>query len=354
LKLIAESNTTFNQSNFSEQSDYIIMFGPDRCSQRSKVFFVVCKQHHKTKQFEEKHWIHTHVRNPSDFLTHLYTLHIQKNNTASVYIDQELVAQGDMLKSFDPPLNPLKMIYDADDKKPADWDEREFIPDPRAVMPSHLEDAPMIPDPVAIQPPDWIDVPSYIPDPAAKKPSDWDESNGEWKPPVIQNPRCKNVQNCGEWNPPMIANPRWKGRWSPPQIKNPKYKGEWKQKLIPNPYYEEDLQPHNFPRMIGVGFEILTNTNATMFDNILITYNKEVADAFAAKTWAVKIQRERQQHREEFEAKNKVDWVAKLTELILEYPFAAFFTIAAVLFPVFIFFPMFGVPSAPPKPKLTT
>lgn len=40
-------------------------------------------------------------------------------------------------------------------------------------------------------PQDW-DKPEHIPDPDAKKPEDWDEEmDGEWEPPVIQNPEYK-------------------------------------------------------------------------------------------------------------------------------------------------------------------
>ena len=43
--------------------------------------------------------------------------------------------------------------------------------------------------PVCLQ--DW-DKPEHIPDPDAKKPEDWDEEmDGEWEPPVIQNPEYK-------------------------------------------------------------------------------------------------------------------------------------------------------------------
>lgn len=31
----------------------------------------------------------------------------------------------------------------------------------------------------------------------------------------------------GEWEPPMIDNPEHKGTWKPKQIKNPNYKGKW-------------------------------------------------------------------------------------------------------------------------------
>ena len=38
---------------------------------------------------------------------------------------------------------------------------------------------------------DW-DKPQHIPDPDAKKPDDWDdEIDGEWEPPMIDNPDYK-------------------------------------------------------------------------------------------------------------------------------------------------------------------
>lgn len=47
-------------------------------------------------------------------------------------------------------------------------------------------------------PQDW-DKPEHIPDPDAKKPEDWDEEmDGEWEPPVIQNPEYK----VKAWCPP--------------------------------------------------------------------------------------------------------------------------------------------------------
>ena len=59
-------------------------------------------------------------------------------------------------------------------KKPEDWDDREKIDDP--------EDS---------KPEDW-DKPEHIPDPDAQKPDDWDdEMDGEWEPPMIDNPDYK-------------------------------------------------------------------------------------------------------------------------------------------------------------------
>merc|ERR1712013_757735 len=51
------------------------------------------------------------------------------------------------------------------------------------------------------------------------KPEDWDdEMDGEWEPPMIDNPEYK-----GEWKPRQIDNPDYKGAWVHPEIDNPDY-----------------------------------------------------------------------------------------------------------------------------------
>lgn len=78
----------------------------------------------------------------------------------------------------------IKFLFQQDPaaKKPEDWDDKEMIPDP--------EDS---------KPEDW-DKPEHIPDPDAVTPEDWDE------------------EMDGEWEPPMIDNPEYKGEWSPKQV----------------------------------------------------------------------------------------------------------------------------------------
>eukprot|EP00960_Hanusia_phi_P035692 751872-Hanusia_phi.AAC.3 len=58
-----------------------------------------------------------------------------------------------------------------------------------------------------------------IVDPDAKKPDDWDdESDGEWEPPMIDNPKYQ-----GEWKAKRIKNPAYKGKWEAPEIDNPDF-----------------------------------------------------------------------------------------------------------------------------------
>lgn len=44
-------------------------------------------------------------------------------------------------------------------------------------------------------------------------PSNWDNDiDGEWEPPLINNPKCAQVSGCGKWKPPLIDNPKFKGK----------------------------------------------------------------------------------------------------------------------------------------------
>jgi calnexin len=129
--------------------------------------------------FSEKHCKKPKERLEEPFkdkLPHLYTLHIQPDNTFTVKLDNKIINEGNLLDDFTPPVNPPSEIDDPNDKKPVDWDEREKIPDPEAHKPDDWdEDAPaMIPDPAATKPESWLeDEPEMIPDPNAEKPDDW-------------------------------------------------------------------------------------------------------------------------------------------------------------------------------------
>merc|ERR1711861_12916 len=85
----------------------------------------------------------------------------------------------------------------------------------------------------------YDDIPAQIPDPDATKPEDWDdEDDGEWEPPLID---------------------------------NPDFQGEWFAKKIDNPAY--------------VGYELWIVNNGTIFDNILVTDDIEYAKAQGEKLW---------------------------------------------------------------------
>ena len=111
---------------------------------------------------------------------------ITELNVVQVLIDNEKVESGELEADWN--FLPPKKIKDPDAKKPSDWDDKATIDDPEDKKPE-----------------DW-DKPEHIPDPDASKPEDWDD------------------EMDGEWEPPMIDNPDYKGEWKPKQIDNPNYK----------------------------------------------------------------------------------------------------------------------------------
>uniref|UniRef100_A0A915CUZ8 Calnexin n=1 Tax=Ditylenchus dipsaci TaxID=166011 RepID=A0A915CUZ8_9BILA len=207
--------------------------------------------HCKTPEPQDGTISEHHAKQPSrslapffeDKKTHLYTLIVKPDNTFQVLIDNSEIIAGNLLADLEPSIVPPKLIYDPEDKKPADWDERETIEDKDAKKPEDWdENAPKeVLDTDAQKPSDWLeDEEALIPDPQAVKPEDWDdEMDSEWEPKKITNPKCEGISGCGKWTQPMKANPLYKGKWSPPKIANPAYKGKWSPKLIENPNYFE-------------------------------------------------------------------------------------------------------------------
>jgi len=224
-------------------------------------------------------------------MTHLYTLHIKDDNNFEIYIDNNVVREGNLLDDFNPPFNPPKEIDDPTDKKPSDWVDEAKIPDPNAVKPDNWnDDAPAtIIDENDEKPDNWLDnEPLTIQDPEATKPDDWDdELDGNWEGPTIPNPRCNDV-GCSPWKKRSIPNPEYKGKWKPQQIDNPAYKGVWHPQVIPNPHYFFDEHPHYLEPISALGIEIWTMKNGILFDNFIITHDKNDADNFASATWVKK------------------------------------------------------------------
>jgi calnexin len=241
--LLADKNR--KPEDFSNDAPYVIMFGPDRCGGTQKTHFILRHQNPLNSEWEEKHY-NPAVPPKSDHQTHLYTLEIRPDNQVRVYIDGEQVTAGSLLENMVPPISPPLEIDDPADKKPADWVDDKTIPDLKAEKPA-----------------DW-DQPKTIYDDNAIKPEDWDE------------------ETDGEWEPPEVPNPDFKGEWKAPQISNPAYKGEWKPKKIPNPHYFVDQHPHNLPEIDGIGFDLWTMNDGIVFDNIIVTTDKAIADKFGA------------------------------------------------------------------------
>jgi len=228
LKLFKE----LDPLNFTGDSEYNIMFGPDICGSKSMV--------HAIFNYNGKnHDLKKSVSAPNDVYTHTYTLIVKPDQTYQVLVDNEEKAAGNLLEDWD--FLPPKTIPDPDASKPADWVDEAEIDDPEDVKPA-----------------DYDDIPEFIPDPEAEKPEDWDD------------------EMDGDWEAPSIANPDFQGKWAPKRIPNPAYKGPWVHPEIDNPEYKVDneIYAYDFSR---AGFDLWQVKSGTIFDDILITDDLEVA-----------------------------------------------------------------------------
>lgn len=234
--------SSLDQSTFSGESDYAIMFGPDICGPANKKVHVIFN--YKGKNLLTKKTI----KCESDELTHVYTLIVHPDNTYQVRIDGEEKASGSLFEDWE--FLPAKEIKDPSQSKPADWVDDKMIHDPSAVKPEGYDD-----------------IPAEIADPEAEMPEDWDEDAD------------------GEWEPPMIPNSEFEGEWEAPLIENPDYKGEWVHPLIPNPEYFEDDLVYVRPDMQYVGIELWQVKSGTIFDNIIVTDDVKEADALMKETY---------------------------------------------------------------------
>jgi len=222
-----------DQENFSGDTNYNIMFGPDVCGNTKRthlIFNYKGKNLLKSKDLKTEHDIYSHV----------YTLILNPDNTYAVLIDNNQISNGTLVGNWD--FLAPKEIRDPAQSKPADWVDLKTIADPEAKKPEG-----------------WDDIPKSIPDPDATKPEDWDD------------------ELDGEWEVPQVANPEYKGEWKAPTIPNPAYQGEWVHPMIPNPEYFEDPELYLYPSNAFVGIEIWQVKAGTIFDNILLTDDIEVA-----------------------------------------------------------------------------
>jgi calreticulin len=240
IKLLPEG---YKAATFGGDDDYHIMFGPDLCGY--DVSHIHAIFNHKGENLLKTEKISLEYSDKNEY-THLYTLVVNPDGTYEVLFDLESKAKGKIVEDWG---FPKPMIDDPKDSKPTDWVDEKEIDDPEAKKPDGYDD-----------------IPAQIPDPDATKPEDWDdEDDGEWEPPLINNPEFK-----GEWVAPKITNPAYKGEWSPAQIKNPDY--------------EEGTQLAAYDSF-GVGYELWIVNNGTIFDNILVTDDLEYAKAQGEKLW---------------------------------------------------------------------
>jgi len=246
-----------DQLDFNGDSVYNIMFGPDVCGATRRTHAIVT---YKGKN----HLIKRDVNCERDGHTHLYTFILRPDNTFEILLDNVKVRSGNLVDEWD--FLPPKQIKDPHQSKPADWVDQKTIADPNAVKPEG-----------------WDDIPAQIVDPEASKPEDWD------------------TELDGEWEAPMISNPEYKGEWKAPQIPNPEYKGEWVHPLIDNPEYVEDASIYAFDSHKYLGIEIWQVKSGTIFDNILITDDVQLA-ATEAESVMSEIAKEKENKKAEDEA----------------------------------------------------
>ncbi|KAF9116464.1 hypothetical protein BGX27_002496 [Mortierella sp. AM989] len=296
LKLLTDSLDGVKFKEFSNETPYTIMFGPDKCGTTDKVHFIFRHKNPVSGNYEEKH-LQKAPQTKLSKLSNLYTLVVRPDQTFEIRINGDVVSSGSLLKDFEPAVNPSREIDDPKDTKPTNWVEEAKIPDAKAVKPEDWDEnaLPRIPDENATKPKDWLEnEEAEIPDPEAVKPEDWDdEEDGDWIAPSVPNPKCQN-NGCGEWVRPSIQNPEYKGKWSAPLIDNPEYKGVWAPRKIPNPGFFEDLSPSNFEKIGAVGFEIWTMQSDILFDNIYVGHSVTDAEALAAESWEPKHNAEKQ------------------------------------------------------------
>jgi len=231
-----------DQAEFSGDSEYNIMFGPDICGYSTKKVHVIFNYKGKNLLVKKEPTAET------DQVSHVYTLLVKPDNTYEVFVDGESKQKGSLEEDWDF-LEPRK-IKDPELSKPDDW----------------VDDAKMD-DPEDVKPEGWDDIAKQIDDPEAEKPEDWDD------------------EADGEWEPPMIDNPEYKGEWKAKRIDNPDYEGPWVHPEVDNPDFVEDDELYMYESFGVVGIDIWQVKAGSVFDNIILTDSLEEAQEFMKETY---------------------------------------------------------------------
>ena len=177
IKLMGDG---LKQETFGGDDPYHVMFGPDLCGY--DVSHIHAIFNHKGENLLKTEKVSLEYSDKNEY-THLYTLHIKPDGTYEIFFDLESKAAGKLVDDW---AFPKPEIDDPDDKKPDDWVDETEIDDPEDKKPDG-----------------WDDIPAQIADPDATKPEDWDdEDDGEWEPPLIDNPDFK-----GEWQVALAPSP---------------------------------------------------------------------------------------------------------------------------------------------------
>lgn len=232
-----------NQKKFGGDTPYSLMFGPDICGSQTKKLHVILSYQGQNYPIKKD------LQCETDKLVHFYTFILRPDASYTVLVDNREMDFGSMYSDWD--ILPPRKIKDLKAKKPADWDDREYIEDPNDVKPKGYDL-----------------IPAEIPDPKAKEPDNWDE------------------EEDGVWKPPKIPNPAYKGPWKRKKIKNPNYKGKWRTPWIDNPEFEDDPDIYVLKPIKYVGIEVWQVKAGSVFDNILVCddpqYAREVVEDYLA------------------------------------------------------------------------
>lgn len=289
-------SSNLNPANFSDDSPYEVLFGPDICGSQNSVYFIIRKDV-GGEVIESK--LRTPPMAKNNQLTNLYTLVIRKNNDVEIRINGQVAKAGNILNTANfmvPPLSVPELIPDESAVQPEDWDDRRYIFDSTAQKPEDWDETfglAWIPNPDVAKPPKWNDDENeseYVKNPDAIKPAEWDEEeDGEWNAPMIRNPKC--IYGCGKWEAPKIVNKNYKGQWNPPAIENPNYQGEWKPPLVKNPEFAAELSELINP-IDAIGVEVWSMNSGIMFNNFYFGSSIEEAELLGNSTFIPKLELE--------------------------------------------------------------
>merc|ERR1712093_115236 len=248
---------------FGDPTVYNIMFGPDKCGYNKRTHLIF---QYKGKNVLKK--TDLSYKQENEGTSHLYRMILKSDNTVKVDVDQEEIYSGNLKDDWEI-LKP-KQIADPDDKKPDSWVDEAMMDDPEDKKPD-----------------DWV-TEKRIVDGDAKKPDDWDD------------------EEDGDWEPPMKDNPDFKGEWMVKRISDPEYKGVWTAKDIDNPEYEDDENVYLYEETGFIGFDLWQVKGGTIFDNVMITDDVAKADEMAKK-WKTLSDVEKEKKKEEDDKKKEED-----------------------------------------------
>ncbi|KAK6930522.1 Calreticulin/calnexin [Dillenia turbinata] len=257
-----------NQKKFGGDTPYSLMFGPDICGTQTKKLHVILSYQGQYYPIKKE------LQCETDKLTHFYTFILRPDASYTILVDNREHEFGSMYTDWD--ILPPRKIKDVKAKKPAKWDDREYIDDPNDTKPEGYDS-----------------IPAEIPDPKAKKPDNWDE------------------EEDGIWRRPKVPNPAYKGPWKPKstdqllvhqKIKNPNFKGKWKIPWIDNPDFEDDPDLYVLKPIKYVGIDVWQVKAGSVFDNILVCDDPDYAKKVVEDIWATN----READKEAFEEAEKV------------------------------------------------